>query len=138
MYYTRDCRLAAMVVLTIVVVTVLSLLLELVAFRPVRNASPITLLVTSFAVSYGLQQLAWMTVGRGPQKGVEPYPWLTVQMDIGGVRISRLAILTMVVAIVLLVGDEPHAQTHDARHPAACLDRGLPHGAARRRARRTG
>jgi branched-chain amino acid transport system permease protein len=64
----------------------------------------VTLLVTSFAVSYGLQQLAWMTVGRGPQKGVEPYPWLTVQMEIEGVRISRLAILTMCVAIVLFAG----------------------------------
>jgi branched-chain amino acid transport system permease protein len=104
MYYTRDFGWPAMVVLTIVVVIILSVLLELVAFRPVRNASPMTLLVTSFAVSYGLQQLAWMTVGRGPQKGVEPYPWLTVQMDIGGVRISRLAILTMGVAIVLFAG----------------------------------
>ncbi len=104
MYYTRDFGWPAMVVLTVVVVIILSVLLELVAFRPVRNASPMTLLVTSFAVSYGLQQLAWMTVGRGPQKGVEPYPWLTVQMDIGGVRISRLAILTMGVAIVLFAG----------------------------------
>ena len=104
MFYTRGAGWLAMIVMTIIVVTVLSLLMELVAFRPLRNASPITLLVSSFAVSYGLQQLAWMTVGRGPQKGVEPYPWLTEQMDIGGVLISRLAILTMVVAIVLLVG----------------------------------
>ena len=104
MFYTRGAGWLAMIAMTIIVVTVLSLLMELVAFRPLRNASPITLLVSSFAVSYGLQQLAWMTVGRGPQKGVEPYPWLTEQMDIGGVLISRLAILTMVVAIVLLVG----------------------------------
>ncbi len=104
MFYTRGAGWLAMIVMTIIVVTVLSLLMELVAFRPLRNASPITLLVSSFAVSYGLQQLAWMTVGRGPQKGVEPYPWLTEQMDIGGVLISRLAIVTMVVAIVLLVG----------------------------------
>jgi branched-chain amino acid transport system permease protein len=104
MFYTRGAGWLAMIAMTIIVVTVLSLLMELVAFRPLRNASPITLLVSSFAVSYGLQQLAWMTVGRGPQKGVEPYPWLTKQMDIGGVLISRLAILTMVVAIVLLVG----------------------------------
>ena len=96
--------------------------LELVAFRPVRNASPMTLLVTSFAVSYGLQQLAWMTVGRGPQKGVEPYPWLTVQMEIGGVRISRLAILTMGVAIVLFVGMSLHAQAHE-RSASSCAPR---------------
>jgi branched-chain amino acid transport system permease protein len=104
MYYTREFGWPVMVLITVVVVVILSVLLELAAFRPVRNASPMTLLVTSFAVSYGLQQVAWMTVGRGPQKGVEPYPWLTVQLDIGGVRISRLAILTMCVAVVLFAG----------------------------------
>ena len=60
MYYTRDYGWGAMVVITIVVVVVLSVLMELVAFRPLRNASPITLLISSFAVSYGLQQLGWM------------------------------------------------------------------------------
>ena len=34
MYYTRDWGWLAMVVVTIVVVTILSLLMELVAFRP--------------------------------------------------------------------------------------------------------
>jgi branched-chain amino acid transport system permease protein len=64
----------------------------------------VTLLVTSFAVSYGLQQLGWMTVGQGPAKGVEPYPWLTTQFNVDGVLISRLAIVTLVVTIVLVVG----------------------------------
>jgi branched-chain amino acid transport system permease protein len=104
MFYTRGAGWLAMIAMTVIVVTALSLLMELAAFRPLRNASPVTLLVSSFAVSYGLQQLAWMTVGKGPQKGVEPYPWLTKQMDIGGVLISRLAIVTMVVAVLLLAG----------------------------------
>src|SRR6058998_1637804 len=55
MFYTRSWDWGAMIVTTVVVVTLLSLAMELVAFRPVRNASPVTLLVTSFAVSYGLQ-----------------------------------------------------------------------------------
>jgi len=104
MYYTRGAGWLAMIAMTILIVTLLSLVMELVAFRPVRRASPVTLLVTSFAVSYGLQQLGWMTVGRGIQKGVEPYPWLTKQFDIGGVLISRLTIVTWIVTIVLLVG----------------------------------
>jgi branched-chain amino acid transport system permease protein len=103
MFYTRGWGWLGMIAMTIIIVTVLSLLMELVAFRPVRHASPVTLLVTSFAVSYGLQQLGWMTVGKGPQKGVEPYPWLTRQFDVGGVRISRLEIVTWIVAAVLLV-----------------------------------
>jgi branched-chain amino acid transport system permease protein len=103
MYYTRGAGWLAMIAMTILIVILLSLVMELVAFRPVRRASPVTLLVTSFAVSYGLQQLGWMTVGRGIQKGVEPYPSLTKQFDIGGVLISRLTIVTWIVTIVLLV-----------------------------------
>lgn len=103
MFYTRSWGWGGMVVMTIVVVTVLSLLMELVAFRPVRRASPVTLLITSFAVSYGLQQLGWMTVGRGPQKGIQPFSSLTRQFVIGGVRISVLEIITWIVTVVLLL-----------------------------------
>jgi branched-chain amino acid transport system permease protein len=103
MYYTRDWGWLSMVVMTLLVVTAASVLMELVAFRPLRRAAPVVLLVSSFAVSYGLQSLGWMTVGTGPQKGVEPYPWLTNQFDVGGVLISRLEIITIVATIVLLV-----------------------------------
>lgn len=104
MYYTRDWGWVTMAVVTILVVTAASLLMELIAFRPVRRGSAVTLLITSFALSYGLQQLGWMTVGSGPQKGVKPYPALTEQYNIGGVLISLLTIITIVTTIVLLVG----------------------------------
>ena len=115
MFFTRSWGWLGMILMTVLIVTILSLLMELIAFRPVRNASPVVLLVTSFAVSYGIQQLAWTdvfglahrfdsTIGTGPQKGVEPYPWLTNQFDIGGVLISRLEIATFIVTGVLLVG----------------------------------
>ena len=93
------------------VVTVLSLLLELVAFRPVRRASAVMLLITSFAVSYGLQELGWMTVGTGPQKGVEPYPWLTSQHNISGVLISNLEVLTWILIAMFLAVARPTLST---------------------------
>jgi branched-chain amino acid transport system permease protein len=115
MFFTRSWGWLAMIVTTILIVTILSLLMELVAFRPLRRASPVTLLITSFAVSYALQELAWTdglgiahwfgaTIGTGPQKGVEPYPWLTNQFDISGVLISKLEIVIWIVTIVLLLG----------------------------------
>ena len=115
MFFTRSWGWLGMIAMTILIVTILSLLMELVAFRPLRNASPVVLLVTSFAVSYALQQLAWTdgfglahrfgsTIGTGPQKGVEPYPWLTNQFDVSGVLISRLEIATWIVTAVLLGG----------------------------------
>jgi branched-chain amino acid transport system permease protein len=104
MFYTRGWGWLAMVIATVFVVVVAAILMELVAFRPLRRATPVVLLVSSFAVSYGLEALGWMTVGRGPQKGVAPYPWLTDQFDVGGVLISKLEIITIVVTVALLVG----------------------------------
>jgi branched-chain amino acid transport system permease protein len=103
MYYTRGWGWLAMAIVTVLVVTGAALLMELVAFRPVRRGTAVTLLITSFAVSYGLQQLGWMTVGKGPQKGVKPFPALTEQYHIGGVLISLLTIITIATTIVLLV-----------------------------------
>jgi branched-chain amino acid transport system permease protein len=102
MYYTRDWGWATMAIATVVVVTAAAFLMELIAFRPVRRGTAVTLLITSFALSYGLQQLGWMTVGRGPQKGVEPFPALTRQYDVGGVLISLLTIITIASTLVLL------------------------------------
>ena len=112
MFFTRSWGWLGMILITILIVTILSLLMELVAFRPLRNASPVTLLVTSFAVSYALQEFAWTdglglahqfdaTIGTGPQKGVEPYPWLTNQFDVSGVLVSKLEIVTVVVTIAV-------------------------------------
>jgi branched-chain amino acid transport system permease protein len=103
MYYTRSWGWLGMMLMVVAVVTVLSLLMEVIAFRPVRRAAPVVLLITSFAVSYFLEALGWMTVGTGVQKGVEPYPWLNHQYDVSGVRISRLTIAIWIVTLVLLV-----------------------------------
>src|SRR5436190_2991331 len=114
MFFTRSWGWLGMIVVTIVVVTVLSLLMELLAFRPLRRASPVTLLITSFAVSYAIQELAWTdglgiahrfnaTIGTGPQKGVEPYPWLTHQFSISGVLISKLEVTIWIVTLAILL-----------------------------------
>jgi branched-chain amino acid transport system permease protein len=93
-----------MVVATFATVIVAALLMELVAFRPVRRASPSTLLITSFALSIGLQKFAYMVFPPGSPRTVEPIPWLTNQFEVKGVLFSRLEILTWIVTIVLLVG----------------------------------
>jgi branched-chain amino acid transport system permease protein len=103
MYLLRNDSWIVLVVVTILAVTVASILMERLAFRPLRDASPITLLVASFAVSYGLQQLAYMSVGPIP-KGVRSFDWLAKNFDLGGVTISNLSVVTFGVTIVLLIG----------------------------------
>jgi branched-chain amino acid transport system permease protein len=104
MYYAQDLGVVPMILITIAMVVIVSLLMELIAFRPVRHAPPLTLLITSFAISFGLQQVAFMTVAKGAQKGVSPYPWLTEQHHIVGIRLSNLEILTLLIAAALLIG----------------------------------
>ena len=63
-------------------VVVAALLMERVAFRPVRNADPGTLLVTSFAVSFCLQNLAMMIFGSLP-KSITFTPGLLDSWQVG-------------------------------------------------------
>lgn len=104
MFYTQRYGWLAMVLLTFASVIVFALLMELIAFRPVRRASPSTLLITSFALSIGLQKLAYMIFPPGSPRTVQPYPWLTNQFEVSGVLFSRLEIATWIATIVLLVG----------------------------------
>jgi len=104
MFYTERYGWLAMVLATFATVIIAALLMELIAFRPVRRASPSTLLITSFALSIGLQKLAYMLFPPGSPRTVKPYGWLTNQFQVKGVLFSRLEIATWIVTILLLVG----------------------------------
>ena len=81
---------------------VAALATERAAFRPVRSADPITLLVTSFAVSYLLQSLAQLIVGSVP-KTTNLSTSLARSFTIGSINIPKLDVVTVVVTLVLLV-----------------------------------
>jgi branched-chain amino acid transport system permease protein len=90
------------VLATVGIAIVFALAMERVAFRPLRGASPATLLIASFAVSYGLQNLAILIEGSAP-KGTSVSTWLSESFQIGSVSIPKLDVVTVVVTVVLLV-----------------------------------
>lgn len=87
---------------TILAVVVVSLLMERLAFRPVRMATAMTMLITSFALAQFLQQSARVAFGANPRP-LEQFAGLSEQIVFGDLRISRLSLLTVVVTIVVLV-----------------------------------
>ncbi|WP_334175026.1 branched-chain amino acid ABC transporter permease [Pseudoxanthobacter sp.] len=87
----------------LVVVMALALATERLAFRPLRDASPATLLISSFAVSYFLQHLV-MLIYTGRPKSVGIGNSLAATVEIAGIRIPGNQALTMVVAAGLLAG----------------------------------
>jgi branched-chain amino acid transport system permease protein len=90
------------VIVTIAIAIVFALGMERVAFRPLRGASPPTLLIASFAVSYGLQNLAILIEGSAP-KGTHVSTWLSESYQIGSVSVPKLDIVTVAVTVALLV-----------------------------------
>jgi branched-chain amino acid transport system permease protein len=80
---------------------VLALLTERLAFRPLRDADPATLLISSFAVSFFLQKTLILVVGARP-KGIDFLPILGRQMDVLGVRLRSLEIAAIAVSAILL------------------------------------
>ena len=91
-----------MVIATIGMAIVFALAMERIAFRPLRGANPATLLIASFAVSYGLQNLAILTEGSAPQ-GTSVSTWLSESFQIGSVSIRKLDAVTLGVTLVLLI-----------------------------------
>jgi branched-chain amino acid transport system permease protein len=81
----------------IVAAVVLSLLMERIAFRPLRNASFLTLLFSSFAVSVIIQNIFRATVSPR-QKGVPSPEFLSEVVRVGPLTASWLAIITTAVA----------------------------------------
>lgn len=87
----------------IVVVVSFSLLTERIAFRPLRNADPSTLMITSFAVSYLVQKVAIVsTLGEARTVRV-PETWLA-PIQIGSISVGKLEIIITAAALLLMGG----------------------------------
>jgi branched-chain amino acid transport system permease protein len=87
---------------TIFAVVLVSVLMERLAFRPVRHASAMTMLITSFALAQFLQQTARVAFGANP-KPLKQFDGLSKQYELGSLRISTMSIITVVLTIIVLV-----------------------------------
>lgn len=61
------CPLWLSMVITVAVCTVLGVVIEKVAYRPLRNAPPLAVLITAIGVSYLLQNVAQLTQSANPK-----------------------------------------------------------------------
>jgi branched-chain amino acid transport system permease protein len=88
-------------VISVLMAVLASLFLERVAFRPVRHASPTTMLITSFAVSALLQNAALLLIS--PRTRAVRVPSFFIEnMTVGGLLISKSNLLSLVVSLATL------------------------------------
>ncbi len=99
---TAGMPFPVVVVVAITTALVAALIMERIAFRPVRGASPTTLLLTSFAISEILQVIFQDTISARP-KGVPLPDWLTKTIGVGSIQVGILQATSIVVVAVTLV-----------------------------------
>ena len=88
--------------ITLLSTTVAAVLMERVAFRPLRGASLVTLLITSFAVSYFLQTVFQIGINTQPE-GIELPPWVNDVAHVGSVAIPIVKLVTAAVTLLALI-----------------------------------
>ena len=94
----------ALIVAIIAITAGAGILTERFAFRPLRRreADGATLLISSFAVGYLLQSIV-LFVHTGRPKSVNIFADLTRQIDMGGVRVALVDVVTICVTALLLL-----------------------------------
>jgi branched-chain amino acid transport system permease protein len=96
---------ALVLIVAIIAITAgAGVLTERFAFRPLRRreADGATLLISSFAVGYLLQSIV-LFVHTGRPKSVSIFADLTRQIDMGGVRVALVDVVTICVTALLLL-----------------------------------
>lgn len=91
----------AAVLLGIVAAMLAALVMERVAFRPVRDASMATMLLTSFAVSTILHMVFQNLISARP-KAIPVPNWMIGAVDLGGLSIGTIQALSIVATALLL------------------------------------
>jgi branched-chain amino acid transport system permease protein len=91
------------IVVVVVVAVAVALAMERIAFRPVRNADPTTMLITSFALSYTLQNLEILVVG-ARAKFVALPAFFSGFVVAGPLQIPNLSLFVIAMTAVLLFG----------------------------------
>ena len=91
-----------LVIITLIFSIGIALLMERVAFRPLRGAEPSSLMIASFALSYFLQGLALAIMGGFP-KSLNALPFLMKPINIYNLSVSTGSILTIFVTASVLI-----------------------------------
>ncbi len=86
-----------------VVCTVLGIVIERVAYKPLREASSLAVLITAIGVSYLLQNLALIIWGSTPKSFPSVVSLDPIVLP-GGITISGETIVTVVVSALIMIG----------------------------------
>ena len=88
----------------VVICTVLGIVIEKVAYCPLRGASSLAVLITAIGVSYLLQNVALLIFGSNARQFTSIINLPNLKLADGSLTISAVTIVTIITCIVIMVG----------------------------------
>lgn len=88
--------------LVIVLTVILGVLIEKAAYKPLRSAPRMSIMISAIGVSYLLQNLALYITG-GLNQNYPTIPWISDSIEIFGCVTKRVTLITPILTIILVV-----------------------------------
>lgn len=89
------------IIFSVIFCVLLGILVEKAAYKPLRGASPLAVLITAIGVSYFLQSLAQIIFGASPKYVIIAD---LGSVSIGGISISVATIITLIASLIIMTG----------------------------------
>ncbi|HJB06337.1 MAG TPA: branched-chain amino acid ABC transporter permease [Candidatus Enterocloster faecavium] len=90
------------VLTAIVVCTILGVAVERIAYKPLRDASSLAVLITAIGVSYLLQNVVLLIFGPTPKKFTSVIKLPPLRLADGQLSISAVTIVTVVICLIII------------------------------------
>lgn len=101
-YLSASLPIYASIPLMIIMTVVLGFLIERVAYKPLRSAPRMSVMISAIGVSYLLQNLATYVTGGLPRTYPE-IPWISKSISIGGIPTKIVTVVTPVLVVILVI-----------------------------------
>ena len=88
--------------LTILMTVLLGFTVERLAYKPLRSAPRMSVMISAIGVSYLLQNLMWYVTG-GQAQQYPVIPWISDVVNVMGTETKRVTIITPVLTLVLVL-----------------------------------
>ena len=89
--------------LVLAATVLLGFTIERVAYKPLRTAPRMSVMISAIGVSYLIQNLAFYITGGVPQPVTRPIPWISENVIVLGASTKRVTLVTPVLTILLVV-----------------------------------
>ncbi len=101
-YLSASLPLYISMPLTVIITVLLGFAVERIAYKPLRTAPRMSIMISAIGVSYLLQNCAWY-ITSGLAKQYPKIPWISESISIGSSTTTRVTVITPILTLLLVV-----------------------------------